>query len=136
MLCRGGCKRLRERLQTFASEKGKTGIEISIPILDKRKDGSIRVTIAPRKYLLNHQYPTSAPVPGRHYITPSSKRSGAWKVITSPASHQHSGAWKAITSQVPTSALVPGGQSHHKYPQALWCLEGTTMSNRGQRPRI
>ena len=21
-------------------------------------------------------------------------------------------------------------------PQALWCLEGTTMSNRGQRPRI
>ena len=21
-------------------------------------------------------------------------------------------------------------------PQALWCLEGTTLSNRGQRPRI
>ena len=32
-----GCKRLRERLQCFASEKGKTGTEIVSPILDKRK---------------------------------------------------------------------------------------------------
>ena len=29
-------KRLRERLQCFASEKGKTGTEIASPILDKR----------------------------------------------------------------------------------------------------
>ena len=36
MLCRGGCKRLRERLQCFASEKGKTGTEIASPILDKK----------------------------------------------------------------------------------------------------
>ena len=36
MLCRGGCKRLRERLQCFASEMGKTGTEIASPILDKR----------------------------------------------------------------------------------------------------
>ena len=35
-VCRGGCKRLRERLQCFASEKGKTGTEIASPILDKR----------------------------------------------------------------------------------------------------
>ena len=27
-------------------------------------------------------------------------------------------------------------KSHHPYPQALRCLEGTTLSNRGQRPRI
>ena len=32
----GGCKRLRERLQCFASEKGKTGTDIASPILDKR----------------------------------------------------------------------------------------------------
>ena len=32
-----GCKRLRERLQCFASEKGKTGTWIVSPILDKRK---------------------------------------------------------------------------------------------------
>ena len=56
MLCRGGCKRLQGQLQCFASEKGKTGIEIATPILDKRKDGSIRVTIAPRKYLLNERF--------------------------------------------------------------------------------
>ena len=49
----GGCKRLRERMQTFAVKRGKTGIEIASSILDERKDGSIRVTIAPRKYLLN-----------------------------------------------------------------------------------
>ena len=35
-VCRGGCKRLRERLQCFASEMGKTGTEIASPILDKR----------------------------------------------------------------------------------------------------
>ena len=35
-VCGGGCKRLRERLQCFASEKGKTGTEIASPILDKR----------------------------------------------------------------------------------------------------
>ena len=48
-------KRLRERLQCFASEMGKIGAEIVSPILDERKDGSIRVTIAPRKYLLNQK---------------------------------------------------------------------------------
>ena len=32
-----GRKRLRERLQSFASEKGKTGTEIVSPVLDKRK---------------------------------------------------------------------------------------------------
>ena len=46
-------KRLRERLQCFASERGKTGAEIVSPVLDKRKGGSIRVTIAPRKFLLS-----------------------------------------------------------------------------------
>ena len=35
-VCGGGCKRLRERLQCFASEKGKTGTEIASPILVKR----------------------------------------------------------------------------------------------------
>ena len=35
-VCGGGCKRLRERLQCFASEMGKTGTEIASPILDKR----------------------------------------------------------------------------------------------------
>ena len=48
-------KRLRERLQCFASEMGKNGTGIASPVLDKRKDGSIRVTIAPRKYLLNQK---------------------------------------------------------------------------------
>ena len=57
MLCRGGCKRLRERLQCFASERGKTGAEIVSPILDERKGGSIRVTIVPRKILLSGQEP-------------------------------------------------------------------------------
>ena len=52
-VCGNGCKRLRGRLQTFASERGKTGAEIVSPILDERKDGSIRVTIAPRKILLS-----------------------------------------------------------------------------------
>ncbi len=61
-------KRLRERLQTFAGavanvcgdgcnalrlRGAKTGAEIVSPILDERKDGSIRVTIAPRKILLS-----------------------------------------------------------------------------------
>ncbi|MDY4999200.1 MAG: hypothetical protein SPF09_09060 [Bacteroidaceae bacterium] len=35
-VCGDGCKRLREWLQCFASEKGKTGTEIASPILDKR----------------------------------------------------------------------------------------------------
>ena len=30
----GGCKRLRERLQCFASEMDKTGTEVASPILD------------------------------------------------------------------------------------------------------
>ena len=50
-------KRLRERLQCFASERGKTGAEIVSPILDERKGGSIRVTIVPRKILLSGQEP-------------------------------------------------------------------------------
>ena len=52
-VCGNGCKRLRGRLQCFASERGKTVAEIVSPILDERKDGSIRVTIAPRKILLS-----------------------------------------------------------------------------------
>ena len=36
-LCVGSCNALRWRLQSFASETGKTGIEIVSPILDKRK---------------------------------------------------------------------------------------------------
>ena len=53
-----GRKRLRGRLQTFASERGKTGTEIASPVLDERKGGSIRVTIAPRKILLSvHKHP-------------------------------------------------------------------------------
>ena len=35
-----GRKRLRGRLQTFASEMGKTGAEIVSPVLDERKGGS------------------------------------------------------------------------------------------------
>ena len=33
-VCEGGCKRLRGRLQCFASEKDKAGTEIISPILD------------------------------------------------------------------------------------------------------
>ena len=44
---------LRGRLQSFASERGKNGTGIVSPVLDKRKGGSIRVTIAPRKSLLS-----------------------------------------------------------------------------------
>ena len=40
-VCGGGCKRLRERLQCFASEKGKTGTEIASPILDKRVPATV-----------------------------------------------------------------------------------------------
>ena len=36
-LCVGSCNALRWQLQCFASETGKTGIEIVSPILDKRK---------------------------------------------------------------------------------------------------
>ena len=50
-------KRLWERLQCFASERGKTGAEIVSPILDERKGGSIRVTIVPRKIVLSGQEP-------------------------------------------------------------------------------
>ena len=46
-------KRLRGRLQSFASERGKNGTGIVSPVLDKRKGGSIKVTIAPRKSLLS-----------------------------------------------------------------------------------
>ena len=61
----GGCKRLRERMQTFAvkrgsalqgrmqctaSETGKTDTEIASPILDKRK-GRKDAPISPRKFL-------------------------------------------------------------------------------------
>ncbi len=49
----GGCKRLQERLQCFASEKGKTGTEIVCPIMYKRK-GEERFTIwgtgSPREF--------------------------------------------------------------------------------------
>ncbi len=34
-VCEGGCKRLREGLQTFASKTGKMGTEIHYPILSK-----------------------------------------------------------------------------------------------------
>ena len=44
---------LRGRLQSFASERGKNGTGIVSPVLDKRKGGSIRVTIAPRKSRLS-----------------------------------------------------------------------------------
>ena len=40
-VCGNGCKRLRERLQCFASEKGKTGTEIASPILDKRVPATV-----------------------------------------------------------------------------------------------
>ena len=49
---------MRERLQCFASEMGKNGTGIASPVLDKRKDGSIRVTIAPRKILLSAEEST------------------------------------------------------------------------------
>ena len=47
--CGDGCKRLRGRLQTFASERGKTGAEIVSPVLDERKGGSIRHSRQPKK---------------------------------------------------------------------------------------
>ena len=54
-VCNLCLKRLRERLQCFASERGKNGTEIASPVLDKRKGGSIRDNIAPRKSLLSVQ---------------------------------------------------------------------------------
>ena len=48
-VCGGGCKRLQGRLQTFASERGKTGTEIVSPVLDERKGGSIRHSRQPKK---------------------------------------------------------------------------------------
>ena len=48
-------KRLRERLQCFASEMDKTGTGIASRILDKRK-GRKDAPVAPRKYLLNRQF--------------------------------------------------------------------------------
>ena len=56
MLCVGRCKALRWRMQSFASEMGKTGTEIVSPILDKRKgrrDTPIWVTVATLIYLVN-----------------------------------------------------------------------------------
>ena len=47
-VCGGGCKRLRERLQTFASEMGKNSTGIVSPILDERKGGSIRHSRQPK----------------------------------------------------------------------------------------
>ena len=50
----GGCKRLQEWLQCFASEKGKAGTEIVCPIMYKRK-GEERFTIwgtgSPREFV-------------------------------------------------------------------------------------
>ena len=40
---------MRERLQTFASERGKTGAEIVSPVLDERNGGSIRHGRQPKK---------------------------------------------------------------------------------------
>ena len=48
-------KRLRGRLQCFASEMDKTGTGIASRILDKRK-GRKDAPVAPRKYLLNRQF--------------------------------------------------------------------------------
>ena len=42
-------KRLRERLQTFASERGKNDTGIASPVLDERKGGSIRHGRQPKK---------------------------------------------------------------------------------------
>ena len=40
---------MRERLQTFASERGKNGTRIVSPVLDERKGGSIRHSRQPKK---------------------------------------------------------------------------------------
>ena len=42
-------KRLRGRLQTFASERGKNDTGIASPVLDERKGGSIRHSRQPKK---------------------------------------------------------------------------------------
>ena len=56
----GGCKRLRERLQCFASEMGKRGTEIASPILYKRKGGGkvyyLGYCSPPREYLINQEF--------------------------------------------------------------------------------
>ena len=43
-LCVGSCKALRWRLQSFASEMGKTGTEIVSPILIREKGGQAHHT--------------------------------------------------------------------------------------------
>ena len=77
MLCKGGCKRLRQRLQTFEAKVAnvcgkkmeKTGTEIVGPILDTekgRKDspfGSLQPS--PRRFLLNRFYVIERNQPGR-----------------------------------------------------------------------
>ena len=58
-VCRNGCKRLQERLQCFASEKGKAGTEIVCPIMYKRKGEerfTIWGTVVLPKNLLNRFY--------------------------------------------------------------------------------
>ena len=59
-VCDGGCKRLRERLQCFASEMGKTGTEVVCPILDKRKGKKDSLHMGHSKphmkFLLSHYY--------------------------------------------------------------------------------
>ena len=59
-LCVGRCKALRGRMQSFASEMGKTGTEIASPILDKRKGKKDSLHMGHSKphmkFLLSHYY--------------------------------------------------------------------------------
>ena len=57
---------MQGRTQCLASEKGKRGTEIVSLILDKRKDGSIRVTIAPQEISTEPLYPLEKHKEARH----------------------------------------------------------------------
>ena len=76
MLCRGGCKRLRERLQCFASEMGKTGTEIASPILDKgigRRDSPHTVSCSPLDTSAEPLHHTQGDTLGYVLIAPSGR---------------------------------------------------------------
>ena len=65
MLCVGGCKALRGQMQSFAWTIAMLCVRVGLnwhrkvcPILDKIKGGKTHPTghLAPRKFLLNHNY--------------------------------------------------------------------------------
>ena len=49
----------------------------------------------------------------------------------------HNDIFRLVRGSRPLDFFLPRiRRLQHQYPHALRCLEGTTMSNRGQRPRI